>query len=104
VFRFRRLSSSVRATTTTTTITTITFPPCFACFAHARTRIEGDKIGSNKLTIKQPAGFSVGNKSQTNWTRALKYMLTNLKYLLWWCSRLNSNPDVGLKPSSHRPP
>lgn len=41
-------------------------------------RIDQDKIGG--LTIK----FS--SNSDENWTKACKYVLTNLKYLLVWCS------------------
>ena len=43
--------------------------------------IQGDKIGG--LSIQTVV-------AETNWTKALKYLLTNLKYLLAWCSKYSA--------------
>ena len=42
-------------------------------------QIDGEKIGELSIRYTQ-------NNDQ-NWTKALKYMLTNLKWLLAWCSK-----------------
>jgi len=49
---------------------------CIACTRSWR-RINGDKIGD----------FSIKYNPDANWTRALKYTLVNLKWLMAWVSR-----------------
>ena len=39
-------------------------------------RIDGDKVGSHTIVLSF-------NKNE-NWTKALKYMLCNLKWVLYW--------------------
>jgi len=41
--------------------------------------INKDKIGTKSIKLN----FN----NETEWTHALKYMLTNLKFLLMWCSQ-----------------
>ena len=44
-------------------------------------KIEGDKIAGYSIRT----GFGGGRESKAKWTKALKYLLTDLKWLLAWC-------------------